>query len=177
MNKALYGTRDAAQNWENEYREFLISEGFKAGISTPCVFWHPVRNVRVVVHGDDFTALGVRAQLDWFRGIMTKRFEVKFRGTLGPREQDEKSMRILNRVVEWTSRGIVYEADQRHAEIIIRELKLESESKSVVTPGIKNSDLVEDKDDGKLLNNEESSRYRAIAARANYLSQGRSDIL
>ena len=28
-------------------------------------------------------------------------------------------MRVLNRIVEWRHDGIAYEADQRHAEIII----------------------------------------------------------
>ena len=44
-------------------------------------------------------------------------------------------MRVLNRFVHWTEEGIEYEADQRHAEIIIQELGLKEESKSVNTPG------------------------------------------
>ena len=58
LNKAMYGTRDAAQNWEEEYCEALINMGFSHGQSSPCVFYHKKRNLRVVVHGDDFTALG-----------------------------------------------------------------------------------------------------------------------
>ena len=33
--KSLYGTRDAAQNWEFEYIEFMESVGFNVGMSTP----------------------------------------------------------------------------------------------------------------------------------------------
>ena len=36
--KAMYGTRDAAQNWEWEHVEFLKSSGFKQGSATPCAF-------------------------------------------------------------------------------------------------------------------------------------------
>ena len=63
-------------------------------------------NIRVVVHGDDFTVLGDELSLDWFRREISKRYEVKFRGRIGPNEGDEKSARILNRIVEWTPEGL-----------------------------------------------------------------------
>ena len=78
--KALYGTWDAAQNWEHAYIEFLESIGFTGGLSTPCMFHITERDVRVVVHGDDFTVLGSADSLDWFRKCISSRFEVKFRG-------------------------------------------------------------------------------------------------
>ena len=56
LNKAVYGTRDAAQNWEVEYNKFLADIGFKRGISSPCTFYHEERNLRLVVHGDDFVS-------------------------------------------------------------------------------------------------------------------------
>ena len=113
--KAMYGTRDAAQNWEYAYVEALEAMGFTKGKATPCAFYMKERNLRLVVHGDDFTILGMEEDLDWFRRKISEVFEVKFRGRLGPAEGDDKCIRILNRVVEWTSGGIEYEADQRHA--------------------------------------------------------------
>ncbi len=67
--KSLYGTRDAPQNWEYEYANFLVGPdvGFRRGTASPCVFYQPDRNVRVVVHGDDFTALGTDEGLGWFQ--------------------------------------------------------------------------------------------------------------
>ena len=59
LNKAMYGTRDAPQNWEFEYCDFMESLGFSKGKSTPCLFYHEARNLRVVVYGDDFTILGL----------------------------------------------------------------------------------------------------------------------
>ena len=44
--------------------------GFLRGISSPSVFYHPTREIRVVVHGGDFTFLGWRGQLLWARGEM-----------------------------------------------------------------------------------------------------------
>ena len=81
------------------------------------------------------------------------------RGRIGPEEGDDKSIRILNRVVEWTEGGIKYEADQRHAEIIIRELGLNGESNSVGTPGERDTRL-NPEDAGELLGREEARRYR-----------------
>ena len=40
LNKAMYGTRDAAQNWEHWYIEFIESIGFERGRSSPCIFYH-----------------------------------------------------------------------------------------------------------------------------------------
>ena len=85
-------------------------------------------------------------------------------------------VRILNRVIEWTDRGIEYEADQRHAEIIARDAKISQSTKSVNTPGIKSASTLEEINLSKLLNPADGTLYRAIAARANYLSQDRSDI-
>ena len=172
LNKSLQGTRDAAQNWEAEYTEFLVNSGFKRGLASPCMFRHQRRNLRLVVHGDDFTLLGSTGDLDWFRTQIETRFEVKFRGRIGPEDSDDKSIKLLNRVIEWTPEGIRYEADQRHAEIIIESLGLRDNSKSVNTPGLNG----QDENGGYILEGSEASMFRALAARGNYLSQDRSDI-
>ena len=91
-----------------------------------------MKQLRSFVQGDDFTVLGHTEQFDWFRRQISERYEVKFRGRIGPTEEDDRSIRILNRVVSWKLKGIEYEADQRHAEIIIKELGLQGDSKGVV---------------------------------------------
>ena len=88
------------------------------------MFLHPARQIRRVVHGDYFTALGTDKDLDWYRDLMKKRFEIKVRGHIGPEHSDQKPIRISNRVIEWTDSGIKYEMDQRHAEIIVSALRL-----------------------------------------------------
>jgi len=176
LNKSMYGTRDAAQNWELEYTEFMESIGFEAGKSSPCLFNHQSKKLRVVVYGDDFTVLAKAKELDWFRDMIKSRFEVKFRARLGPGEQDDKSVRILNRIVEWTKEGIRYESDQRHVDIMIKQMGLDKQSKTLTTPVLKPSDLAAQEDDTELLDSTESTRYRAVTARGMYLSQDRSDI-
>ena len=120
--KSMYGTRDAAQNWEFEYANFMETIGFERGKAIPCIFQHPKREIKVAVHGDDFTIAGKEKELDWFKDELQKKFEIKHRGRIGPEPKDEKSMRLLNRVFEWTSEGIIIEADNRHAELIIKDL-------------------------------------------------------
>ena len=134
LNKSMYGTRDASLNWENEYIRFMESVGFIRGLSSPCLFYHPGKDIRAVVYGDDFTLLGSENYLNWFKTEIQKVYAIDFKARLGPNDEDQKSVRLLNRVVEWNSDGINIEGDQRHAEIIIQQLKLE-EVKSLSSPG------------------------------------------
>ena len=135
LNKSMYGTRDAAQNWEEHYPNVHLEIGFKQGISSTCVFRHEDKHVTVVIHGDDFTALGKEKDLDWYRQKIKDRMSTKVKGRIGPGPKDDKTMRVLNRIVEWTDAGIKHEADQQHAEITCKELGYKKDSKGVVTPG------------------------------------------
>ena len=175
LNKAMYGTRDAAKNWEYEYVEWLMSIGFVSGRASPCVFYHAVKGLRLMVHGDDFTILGYEQDLDWFRRQISDKYEVKFRGRIGPDANDEKSIRILNRVVEWTENGLRNEADQRHADLIAKKLGFEDGSNSVVTPGEKR-EVKEEEGEEQELRGADATLFRALVARANYLAQDRTDI-
>lgn len=172
LNKALQGTRDAAQCWEYEYSSFMEGLGFVRGIASPCIFFNKQRNLRAVIHGDDFTLLGFSKELDWFRAKIQAKWEVKIKGRIGPSAADLKVMPVLNRIVEWTDAGIVYEADSRHAEIIVNALGLNSKTKGSSIPGSRD-DFDEQ---SSLLGARDASQYRALVARANYLAQDRFDI-
>jgi len=134
LKKAMYGTRDAVQNWELEYKEMMQEAGFKQGSYSACVFYHEQKNVRVVVHGDDFTVLGPSKGLDWFRGVVHQRMEVKFKGRL--ERGKPGAVRILNRIATVTESGLEHEADKRHAQILMRDMGMDESSKGVVTPGV-----------------------------------------
>ena len=47
-----------AQNWEYHYGEVMTQMGLVTTRASPCVFRHAGRDLRVVVHGDDFAVLG-----------------------------------------------------------------------------------------------------------------------
>ena len=63
LNVSMYGTRDAALNWATEYGGTLIDAGYIQGKSCPCLFWHPQKQVTIMVHGDDFAAVGLEENL------------------------------------------------------------------------------------------------------------------
>ena len=67
--------------------------------------------------------------------MIKARMSTKVKGRIGPGPKDDKTMRVLNRIVEWTDTGIKYESDQRHAEIIIDHMGLTEKGKSTVSPG------------------------------------------
>ena len=106
LKKCLYGTRDAGHIWEAVYGDALVAMGFSQGKASPCCFHHPGWQVNLVVHGDDFSALGTDKGLDlWEKGMATA-FEVKLKGRLGPDKQDCKELRVLNRILRMTDKGV-----------------------------------------------------------------------
>ena len=61
---SMYGTRDAALNWTLENCDTLQAVGYVQGKANPCLFYHAELNVSVMVHGDDFVAVGPDQHLD-----------------------------------------------------------------------------------------------------------------
>ena len=172
---SMYGTRDAAKNWQECYTGHLEAIGFSVGKANPCMFVHHARDVKLLVHGDDYVSVGSRQSLNWLKVELEKKFKIKT-NIIGSDEGDDKELKILNRIVRCTTKGFEYEADLRHAELICEEMGV-VDSKGVDTPGIK-----EDEEEGEgdtvvpPLPREESTKFRAIAARANHLAADRPDI-
>eukprot|EP00969_Alexandrium_andersonii_P091539 4040444-Alexandrium_andersonii.AAC.1 len=94
---------------------------------------------------------------------------------LGGGATDLKEARLLNRIIRWTPGGYLYEADPRHAEQLLRDaLGAAGGARAVTFPGYKRGPA-----DGKsvaALQQREAGQYRALAARANYLSMDRPDL-
>ena len=134
--RCAYGTRDAGAIWEDTYRGALEEMGFISGMASPCCFSHPSRQISLVVHGDDFTSLGLQSDLDWMDVELAKHFELKIRGRLGEDCTGPPHIRILNRIVTLTKEGLVYEADPRHVDLLANSLGLTA-ANSVLTPGVK----------------------------------------
>ena len=86
LRRCVYGTRDAGQIWEEVYAATLIRLGFRRGIANPCCFYHDEKQISVVVHGDDLTALGGRSELEWYEAGLREAFEIKVKGHLGEAE-------------------------------------------------------------------------------------------
>ena len=53
----------------------LESIGFKRGVGHPAVFYHSGREIKTLVHGDDYVSSGMSEQLDWLLGELGKAYE------------------------------------------------------------------------------------------------------
>jgi len=72
--KHMYGTRKAADGWHCEYAGKLRDLGFEVGEASACVFFHRSHRLRCSVHGDDFTTVGTKSDLDWFKAELGKHY-------------------------------------------------------------------------------------------------------
>jgi hypothetical protein len=84
-------------------------------------------------------------------------------------------LRILNRVVRRTDAGYEWEADQRHAELLIAGAGLTQDSRPLSNPGRKLT-AKELETEPELLDAEAASDFRARAARANFMASDRPDV-
>ena len=144
LQYSLYGTRDAAQSWEEELASTLSDLKLTRGSACPCAWRGCIKEEDIVatVHGDDITIGGERSAVELLIKMTSKRYEIK-KQVIGEDPDIEKSGRILNRVIVWNRDGITIEADQRHVREILKGLELERANHSA-TPC-----AVERKDEGK----------------------------
>ena len=173
LRRWLYGMRQAASAWEEEYAKRLEEIGFVRGRSATTVFWHPESGVRMVVWGDDFTILGRQEDLRNVAKSLAEWYEVKIRAVMGPDVSDDHEVRILNRTLKWKNNCIQYEGDERHAKTVIAGMGLQGDSKGLDAATVKEDDGTDDTEE---LSEAGSKRYRSLAAVVNFLSLDRPDL-
>lgn len=176
----------------------MLKAGFRRGKYNPCLYYHEGRFLRTFLHGDDFATVGRLDNVQWLKGVLEKRIEIKAEsvslaaaglGSLGvgaprspsPKTTDGEAMRdgsearLLNRVVRCTSDRWEVEPDQRHADLIVQYLQLTG-ANGVTSQGEHDPQEKEDE-----LNQElgpsDTPAYRALAARSNYLAADRPYIM
>ena len=120
QHRHMYGTRRAAEGWQDACSTRMAATGFIQGVASPWVFHHPARNVACSVYGDVFTAAGPKPEIDWFEATLKKSNELTVGGRLGLGSTDDKENIVLGRAIRWTKEGIEYEADPRHPEAPLR---------------------------------------------------------
>ena len=91
----LYGTRDAAREWQRTLSKHLVSIGFVAGRGHPSTLHHAERDIRMLVHGDDYFSSGQADQLDWVQAELSKKYEIQSQ-RIGDGEGREVEGKILN---------------------------------------------------------------------------------
>ena len=173
LRLAMPGTRDAANSWQEEVARWSGTLGFERGKWNPCIYNHKKRRIKMMIHGDDFMMVCDREQVGFVRAELEKRFTVKVE-VAGHGEGEMKEVKVLNRVVTATEEGWEYEADQRHAEIIVKEMGVDGSS-GVGSPG-EDEKKWEAEGNKVELEGKDARWYRGVAARSNYLGADRSDI-
>ena len=93
LRYSMYGTRDAAQNWYEEYSTQLVRIGFAQGKTSPCVFYHPQRGIKTYVHGDDYVITGLPHQLQWMQNQLEKKYKFMTQW-LGPEKHHQQEIKI-----------------------------------------------------------------------------------
>lgn len=114
--------RPAAHGWQERSTRRLLQLGFFAGEGSPCCFLRKEDDAACVVHGDELTFEGPPESLKVIDKASKEFWFVKVRPTLGPEPTREKEVSILNRVVRWSEDCLLYEADPRHVEILLKEM-------------------------------------------------------
>ena len=148
--------------------------GFERGRSNPVAFYRSSDETSLVVHGDDFTFLGYEESLDDLETELSKRWEIKVRGRIGDDPQDDKEIVILNRKVSWNGEALHLQPDPKHRTAILEAFGLKEDSKGLTIPS--DREEVTEEQDADLLNPFEATKFRSLAARANYLGLDRPDI-
>ena len=84
--KSMYGCRDASANWEDEYSTTLVNAGMIQGIGCPSVFREDNKDIRMMVHGDDFIGVADEDSAEWTVKILKDKYEIKVRAIRPKRE-------------------------------------------------------------------------------------------
>ena len=109
LKKNMYGTRDAASNWERDWQGHLEN-------------W---RKTSGLTHGDDFVVTGTQGSLESVYPINAS--------IIGA--GSTRSMQALNRRICLEETGISYQHDSRHVDVLVESLGLEN-GNTVQTPMI-----------------------------------------
>ena len=74
------------------------------------MYHHPTKQIRCLVHGDDFVSVGDPRSLNWMKDKLSGRFKIKTT-TVGTdeKEGEVREARILNRVIRATDEGWEHE--------------------------------------------------------------------
>ena len=174
--KTMYGTQDASHAWQADYTDLLAKHGFQQGKAWASTVTHGGKEIKLLVHGDDFLALADQEAQDCMTEVLGARYAFRCDRMIGKGSGNHRT--ILNRIACYKEDTgcVTFEADPRHAEMIIRQLGLEG-AKSVSTPAEKERS-------GDVLASvglppvtaEQTTLFRSLAMRAQFLAQDRADL-
>ena len=150
VKKNMYGTRDAASSWERDWQGRL--ENWER--SSRSLFHNMKRKTSGLTHGDDFVRNeGESVGAQEAAGERVSNQSEHHGGRFDKEYQSAESVNMLER-------GIQYQHDPRHVDVLVESLGLEN-GNTVQTP------IIDDvKDENPVwLDSEQISKYRSRAAR------------
>ena len=159
--------------WLRAVRLDMEAMGFLECKVTTGVFVHPVRDIKVVTHVDDFLVAGEQNDLQWLHDQMAQKYELKVQ-VAGWGHGDQKELSFLGRTIKLGPDGVTMEGDDKHVQRLLEEWDMKSCS-PVSTPyvnPIQTSVVTESKE----LPPKEATLFRRAAARVNYVALGRPDL-
>eukprot|EP00973_Karenia_brevis_P025477 3516516-Karenia_brevis.AAC.1 len=90
----MYGTQDAARIWQGDYTSVLVGGRFQVGKGSTAVFYHPKSDMHLLVHGDDFLALGDEKAHQSLEELLKQKYDLRIEGCIGPETQDGTEMTL-----------------------------------------------------------------------------------
>jgi hypothetical protein len=128
----------------------------------------------MTVRGDDFLVVGDLEQIRWTEEQLKSEYAIKAE-VLGPEPELSKEVKILNRTIRWCGDKLEYEADSKHAEVIIEDCEAQN-CRVAKTPGVHEATVDETQKIKVEMKDYEKTRFRGVVARINYLAMDRSDL-
>eukprot|EP00959_Pyramimonas_sp_CCMP1952_P105543 2206627-Pyramimonas_sp.AAC.1 len=121
LRKALHGTRRASKPFQHKVIGTLIDQGFIRMLVTVMVFCHVQTGIYIMMHGDDFMAVGTPEDLRWLSEILEAKFEVKRPPFVGHAAAGGEATpgNFLKRTVGWTEKGFHWEGDAKRARTVV----------------------------------------------------------
>ena len=159
LEKAMYGTRDAPQVWQEEVRSTMEGLGFIECVTQPGIYFHESRKLQIVSHVDDFLCVGREMELEWFKAALQEKYDIMSKLLNGR----NREVIFLGRKIVWTDSGIEMEADSMHVDILLEELKMK-ERNPCDTPISGDEGKADNESD---MNARDATLFRHAAARIN----------
>ena len=139
-----------------------MEDGFRLGRAASTIFYHPKTQVRVVVHGDDFTFAGTESELKKIQAKTHEWCDVKVRVVLGSGKRDVHDIGVFGRKLKWTEEGLEYEGSDKHRQALLEGLGLNEESKAVNSAAVKSEENGQE-EDTEMLDASATKRFRSLA--------------
>ena len=127
------------------------------------------------MHGDNLIVTGPETDLKWVEAKRGAKYEIKTK-FLGPISHNEQEIRVLNRTLRWITEGVEYDADQRHAELIIKDIEMENVAPAPTLGVVYTKEEAKAYEDSALMSNSDASAFRGLAAMLICLLLDRADL-